>query len=121
MASSFNITRSDTAEALIVQVQGEVDIHTSPALESALQEAVNDGKSAVWVDLSDVSFMDSSGLGALIASLRVAKANSKELVLVSPQPAVNRVLAMTGLDKVFSIRAASDGAAGQVDPPGGAS
>jgi len=92
----------------IVAVEGEVDIHSAPQLERAITDAINAGHPTVTVDLSLVGFIDSSGLGALITALRQSEAANSKLILLSPQGAVERVLALTGLDKMFVVHNSVD-------------
>lgn len=96
----------------LVEVSGEVDLHTAPRLRAALDEAVGDATSgagpgaatpAVLVDLAGVSFIDSTGLGELMAAHKALDAAGGRLHLVVVTDRVARVLALTGLDEVLSV------------------
>jgi anti-sigma B factor antagonist len=87
----------------VVRVAGEVDIETSPALEEQLQSVLDQGHASVVVDLGEVTFMDSTGLSALIGGLRRCQAIGGELRLVSPRPNVRKVLEVTGLVDTFQV------------------
>jgi anti-sigma B factor antagonist len=87
----------------VVTVAGEVDIQTSPALEDQLASVVNQGHGSVVVDLSGVTFLDSTGLSALIGGLKRCQAVGGELRLVSPRPNVRKVLEVTGLIDTFQV------------------
>ena len=90
-----------TTGGSVVRVRGEVDLATSPALADALAGiAAADGP--VVVDLTDVGFLDSSGLSVLLQA-RERLAAGPGLRLVVTRPALTRVLAVTGLDEVFDV------------------
>ena len=87
----------------VVVVRGEVDLYTSPTLRAAIERSLDRGARRVLVDLRDVGFMDSSGLGVLVGGLRRSRERGGELALVCGEGSVMRVLSMTGLDRVFPI------------------
>jgi anti-sigma B factor antagonist len=87
----------------VVRVAGEVDIQTSPALEAQLQSVLDQGHRSVVVDLGAVTFLDSTGLSALIGGLKRCQASGGELRLVSPRSNVRKVLEVTGLIETFQV------------------
>lgn len=87
----------------VVTVRGEVDIATSPQLRAAIERALDRGAQRVLVDLRDVPFLDSSGLGVLVAGHRRSRERGGELAIVCAEGPVMRVFAITGLDRVFPI------------------
>ena len=87
---------------MVVSVAGEVDLSTSPPLREALEQAVAQGPNVV-VDLSGVTFLDSTGLGDLVRARESALSLGGHLQLVLTQPRIRRVLEITGLDAVFDI------------------
>lgn len=87
----------------VVDVGGEVDMFTAPKLREALIQAIDQGNDRVAVDLHDVTFMDSTGLGVLIGALRRVRERSGELRIICTSRPVLRVLEVTGLHNVFSI------------------
>ena len=72
--------------------QGELDILTSPGLRDAILQAVKEGSPRIAINLKGVAYMDSTGLGAIIASLKRVKEHGGDLCLVSPTKAVMKVL-----------------------------
>lgn len=89
----------------VVEVSGEVDLHTAPQLRASLDSAVvaatqADGV-AVLVDLSDVGFMDSTGLGELVGAHRALERHGSRLHLAVGNERVARLLSITGLDDVL--------------------
>jgi anti-anti-sigma factor len=92
---------------VVLGVHGEVDLATSPKLHEALDAL--DPDVGLVVDLSDVSFLDSSGLTELVrAHERHAEAGGVRLVVASK--GIRRVLEVSGLTEVFSIYESSDDA-----------
>ena len=86
----------------VMSVAGEVDISTAPDLRTAIETA---GTRAfeVWVDLSETTFMDSSGLHAMAqARTRLAEASIR-LALICTDGPVLRVFKLAGLDRIFEI------------------
>ena len=93
---------SEEGARLVVRLEGEVDLENSPKAREVLLEAVG-GDRAVLVDLSGVTYIDSSGVASLVEAFQVAKRKSIAFALVSVNPAALRVLQLARLDKVFTI------------------
>ena len=87
---------------LIVALEGEIDLEQAGAVRRALLDALKKGRT-VLVDLSAVTYIDSSGIASLVEGLQVAKKQKTELALVSVSQRVRRVLELARLDKVFRI------------------
>lgn len=87
----------------IVWVQGEIDLATVPALFKELADSVQAEQCRVIVDLTDVTFMDSTGLNALAVAWRSAEARAGEVRLVGVSSTIRRVLQVTGLEQFFPI------------------
>ncbi len=95
--------------AVRVQVQGELDLSTSPEFDEVLRREIAAGKQ-VLVDLSEIAFIDSTGLNALITALRASDSNGGGLMVSPSLPAqVKRVLEITGLNAVLPMGAESTG------------
>ncbi|MFJ5899545.1 STAS domain-containing protein [Streptomyces sp. NPDC093064] len=95
------ITRTTADDgSCVVALAGEVDLDCSAQLRDALLSCPETAPGTV-VDLRDVTFMDSSGINALIAAHRAAQAGGTRLRLAAPQEAVLRVLQLVGLDTLI--------------------
>jgi anti-sigma B factor antagonist len=81
----------------VVQPHGEIDVLTAPTLGRRLLKLVDEGKTRLIVDLSRVTFMDSTGIGVLLNALRRASGRDGGLVLVCPTERVLRPFEVTGL------------------------
>jgi anti-sigma B factor antagonist len=86
-----------------VKVSGEVDIHTCGALERTLTDLADESVDAVTVDLGQVTFIDSSGLRALVVGHKALLDHGGSLVIANPSTATARLLEVTGLDGLFDI------------------
>ncbi len=87
----------------VLDVGGEVDLSTAPALRQEVDSLIEDGVRDLIVDLERVSFMDSSGLGVLVAGHKRMSEVGGRVALVSREGPTMKILTITGLDRVFSI------------------
>lgn len=87
----------------MLEVNGEVDIYTAPKLREKLVELIDAGNDRIVVDLEGVGFMDSTGLGSLVAGLKRIRERDGELAIVCTREPVLKVLGITGLDRVFPV------------------
>ena len=93
--------------ATIVALNGDVDLESSPAAREILLKSV-DGTARVLVDLSSVTYIDSSGVASLVEALQAAKRNGGKFALVAASDPTRRVLQLARLDKVFTMYATLD-------------
>ncbi len=88
-------------------MRGEIDVATSPALREELYAIIDGGAKVLVVDLSELGFIDSSGLGVLVAALKHMREQDGQLVLSGlAQPAL-RVFEITDLTALFTIEPAA--------------
>ncbi|HJS26234.1 MAG TPA: STAS domain-containing protein [Actinomycetota bacterium] len=85
----------------VVEVAGELDLHTSPALRDHVLSLIDDGTGFLAIDMTKVEFMDSSSLGALVACLKRLRDHDGRFVLIGVTGSPRKVLGLTGLDRVF--------------------
>lgn len=88
----ITIEQTDTTAS----VRGEIDAHTAPQVREAA-EALLEAHGTVRVDLSGVTFIDSSGLGVLVALTTAARDAGGDLVVVAPSRPVIRLFEISGL------------------------
>jgi anti-sigma B factor antagonist len=91
-----------------LRLTGEIDLYTAPSVREAALRAISHHDGALHVDLSGVTFMDSTGLEVLLATRRRAELSGGSLQLIDPTPSVLRVLEVTGVDRLFQIRPGHD-------------
>lgn len=100
-AEEFAISAHERGEDMIVEVRGEVDLSTAPVLDQRLSQLSDLHK--LVVDLSGVSFLDSSGLGVLVRTSNKLEAHGGVIRLVVNHPQVLKVLEITGLSSTLSV------------------
>jgi len=116
----LTVTEHGDGAVPVMGVSGEVDVYAAPALRDGLTELLQGGRSVV-VDLSDVGFLDSTGLGALVAARTTASESGASLPLVCTHQRILKLFTITGLDGVFKIYGTVDEAvAGLADATSGA-
>src|SRR5262249_12653237 len=91
-------------EGIVVLIlQGEVDAFTAPKLKQEIINQIDQGVTRLAVDLADVNYLDSTGLGVLIGGLKRTRDKDGELVLVCPNVRIMRIFDNTGLSKIFEM------------------
>jgi anti-sigma B factor antagonist len=94
-------TRQAENGATVVAPTGRLDVAGAPALKDAITEALKNGQAKVVLDMEGVSFVDSTGLGSVIAALKQIRSSQGDLRLAAPNQQVRVVLELTTLDRVF--------------------
>lgn len=102
MADGFTVATDDEAAGVAVTVRGELDIATAPRLIDAFDDLAAGGTPAQVVDLRQVTFLDSSGLSALLLAARHVPDGAR-LTLRRPSDTVLRVLTLTGMLATFDV------------------
>jgi anti-sigma B factor antagonist len=102
--TDFSTQRSLVHDSLgLVELSGEVDLYTAPRFKVDLLELVESGVDTVVVDLSRVTFIDSTALGVIIGGVKRMRERDGRLVIVAGSRPVVRILDITGLDKVLTV------------------
>ena len=87
----------------LVTLDGECDLNTGRQLRDVLTSEVSRGAQRLIVDLSALTFMDSTGMQVLLSTRSVLAVRGGTLVLVAPQPVVARILELTGANKIIPV------------------
>ncbi|WP_406437097.1 STAS domain-containing protein [Streptomyces sp. NBC_00631] len=120
---AFKVTGVEQGEWAVLGVSGELDLVTSPVLRQRVHDVVADGHHSLVLDLSDVFFCDSSGVGVLIAARRLIRSCRGRLRLILPAQGasdgshVNRVLGALGVRRLFDVYADIDSATTDEEDP----
>lgn len=101
--TTLRIEIDEDAGGVLLRLRGEIDLNTSPTLRARLLEVVETPTSRVLVDLSGLSYMDSSGVGTLVDFKRRLDQRKSALVLFGLQSRVRSLLEITRLDRYFKI------------------
>jgi anti-sigma B factor antagonist len=99
----MRIEMTSNSDRQVITVSGEVDLATSPDLDVAIIAALESGAESLVIDLAEVSFMDSSGLGVIVRGLKRCREADKDLDLIISNERVLKVFGITGLDQVIPI------------------
>ena len=94
-------TRQAENGATVVAPTGRLDVAGAPTLKEAISEALKSGSPKVVLDMEGISFVDSTGLGSVIAALKQIRSSQGDLRLAAPNQQVRVVLELTTLDRVF--------------------
>ncbi len=120
----FDLSEEDVDERThLIAVAGEIHVSTAPEFSRLLSAAIGRGKTQVVLDLSDVEFIDSTGLSVLLNGLRRVTRRGGRMAIVCSNPTVLRLFVITRLDSTFTIvgsRRAALEAVSEEDPGSGA-
>ena len=94
-------SRQTDSGVTVLAPTGRLDVAGAPALKDAVSEAMKNGKPRLVIDMEGVSFVDSSGLGSVVAALKQLRSSQGDLRLAAPNQQVRVVLELTTLDRVF--------------------
>ncbi len=103
LRAGFGVDADGEDGDVVVRLGGELDMATTPALSRALDTVMDARPHALALDLSELTFVDSTGLRVLITSSRRAAGQGCSYVLRSPQRAVLKALRLTGMDRLMAI------------------
>jgi anti-sigma B factor antagonist len=115
----FAVTQRKVQDAVVLAIEGELDLASAPSLKWELAEALAAGPRRIILDLAGVSFIDSTALGVLVGARR-GLAPDARLVLCSARADVLAVFELTGLDSTFEIVPSLEDALRAVHDGGGA-
>ena len=96
-------TVGPVGDRAVLQVTGEVDVYTAPMLREQLRDLSAKGAVHLIVDLGQVEFLDSTGLGALGGGLKRLREARGSLALVVSTPRILRIFQITGLTKALAV------------------
>jgi len=102
--------KSEAGGTLVFKLRGSLDLATAPTVRAALTEASDKGSHDLIVDLRQLEFLDSTGLGVLIGAYRRATERGGKFRLVISDGPIARLLNVTGLIGVFSVYGSLDDA-----------
>jgi anti-sigma B factor antagonist len=96
-------SRRTEGDAVVVDVSGEIDMTRSLRFQEDLLKVLDEARQTVVVDLTDVPYMDSSGVASLVKLLSRAKTQNKKVALAGLTDRVRSILEITRLNKVFDV------------------
>ena len=112
----FKVDDAGLRDAPGVALHGEIDIAAGPALEEAIDAAIRESAGAFVIDLSDVDFLDSSGLHVLMRARSLLGREDRALAVVCPFGPVRRVFELSGSSELFVLYGSREDAAAALVP-----
>jgi len=104
MPSDFAITEQRPENGHhVIAARGEIDLFTAPELKQALTDTIEGGQHRLVIDLSEVTFLDSTALGVLIGAVKRLRSRGGALAIVNTDASIAKTFEITGLDQVFTI------------------
>jgi anti-sigma B factor antagonist len=104
------ISKTEESGTNILHIEGEIDLHASPALRAELHQSIQAKTPTLVVDLTGVKYIDSSGLATLVEYVRDSKTFGGKIALFGLQPKVKMVFELVRLNELFSITDSKDSA-----------
>ena len=112
---NLDLDTKQVGDHTVVLVGGEIDVYTAPQLREKLVDLVGEQKYHLIVDMENVDFLDSTGLGVLVGGLKRVRAHDGSLQLVCTQERILKIFRITGLTKVFPIHSSVEEAVAATD------
>ena len=116
----FTLDAHAEPDYLLLRASGELDLHNRDQFREQLTDHIDRSHQAIVLDLSDLSFIDSSGLGALLALIRVPEARRPRIVRAHSNGPVRRLFQTTRLDLLLDIEGSVEAALATRRPVGSA-
>lgn len=99
----FHIEAISAGDCAVLRIAGEIDVYTAPDLRQRVVDLVDNGTRHIVADLRGVDFLDSTGLGALVGSLKRLRLCQGSLTLVTSGGRILQLFQITGLIRAFAL------------------
>ncbi|GLW63794.1 anti-sigma-B factor antagonist [Actinomadura rubrobrunea] len=104
----FSVDHRVEKDLTIVTIRGEIDVFTSPRLRETLLDIIDEGRLHLIIDLGEVTFLDSTGLGVLVGIYHRLRGRDGSMAFVGVNDRVRRVFHITQLTKIFVLHRTLD-------------
>ena len=104
----LNIDKHQNDKEILIHVAGEIDAYTAPKLREELLSLAKGGNKTIIVNLKDVTYLDSTGLGVFVGLFKELSKNNGELKLIQLSNRLYRLFEITGLSNIMNISANSE-------------
>lgn len=99
----MEISQREADRVVILDIQGEIDLYNAPEIKDTMQKLIEAQKYSIIINLEKVSYIDSSGIGALISGLSNLKKYQGSLKIINVYASVKKVFELTKLTSFFEI------------------
>jgi anti-sigma B factor antagonist len=96
-------TEGNDGQNYIIAIKGEIDIYSAPEFKESLSQSINGVQQDIVLDCSELSYIDSMGLGILVGALKRVREKEHNIIIRNPRSTVRKLFKITGLDKAFII------------------
>jgi anti-sigma B factor antagonist len=103
MSININSTLDYQNKFWDVNLGGELDVSTSDKLKEYLHKLADQEMLDMKINLENLEYIDSTGLGVMIGVLKKLKVGNKEIYIINPRNNVRKIFNITGLDKIFKV------------------
>lgn len=93
----------EVSKTNMVSIRGEIDIYSIEKFRDSIEEKIKTQASEIILDCSELSYMDSTGMGVLIELRNKTKELGQKIIMMNPRPNIRKLLALTGVDKIIEI------------------
>lgn len=93
----------EVSKTNMVSIRGEIDIYSIEKFRDTIEEKIKTQASEIILDCSELSYMDSTGMGVLIELRNKTKELGQKIIMMNPRPNIRKLLALTGVDKIIEI------------------
>jgi len=104
----MEISQREKDKVVVLDIQGEIDLYNAPEIKDTIQNLIEQQKYSIIINLEKVSYIDSSGIGALISSLSNLKKYQGSLKIINVFASVKKVFELTKLTSFFEIYDSED-------------
>jgi anti-sigma B factor antagonist len=104
----LNIDKHQNDKEILIHVAGEIDAYTAPKLREELLSLAEEGNKTMVVNLKDVTYLDSTGLGVFVGLFKELSKNNGELKLIQLSNRLYRLFEITGLSNIMNLSAKSE-------------
>jgi anti-sigma B factor antagonist len=101
-AEKFEVKQESTERTNTVYLHGELDLSTASQLRSAMEPVVNDAQKTLTINLKDLKYIDSTGMGVIISMLKTRDQINADLFIQDIPPKVKRLFDLTGITKFLT-------------------
>jgi len=99
----MDISCENRDDVIVLNLAGKIDIDSSPELKAKVLDLIEEGYMSVFIDFSKITFMNSSGLGSLISTIKEARLKDAGLIIINPTTFIKSLFKLTQLDKILTI------------------
>lgn len=101
--SGFDVTRKDVEDVSVICLKGYLDAHTAPEFENALQQLVDQNRVCIVVNLADLAYISSAGLGVFMGFIEDIRSKNGDIKIAEPTEKVFRVFDLLGFPVLYEI------------------